>query len=142
MRAGLLALALLLLVAAPASAQENPIFQPPGIPPAGANNPACKPAAAHPCPVILVHGTFGDMTVSWNSLAPALQSRGFCVWALDYGAGDFRLRTGATRIVRVRLSRAGTRSLERRDRLAVRARALLPRPGGGVAVSARRYTLR
>ena len=35
--------------------------------------------------MILVHGTFGDMTVSWNSLAPALQSRGFCVWALDYG---------------------------------------------------------
>jgi pimeloyl-ACP methyl ester carboxylesterase len=85
MRAGLLALVLVALVAAPASAQENPIFQSPGIPPAGANDPACKPAAAHPYPVILVHGTFGDMTVSWNSLAPALESRGFCVWALDYG---------------------------------------------------------
>ena len=79
MRAGLLALVLLLLAAAPAAAQA------PGIPPAGANDPDCKPAAAHPYPVILVHGTFGDMTVSWNTLAPALQSRGFCVWALDYG---------------------------------------------------------
>jgi triacylglycerol lipase len=35
--------------------------------------------------VILVHGTFGDMTVSWNTIAPALEARGYCVWALDYG---------------------------------------------------------
>jgi hypothetical protein len=59
-----------------------------------------------------------------------------------YGATDFRLRTGSTRTVRVRLSRTGTRSLARRHRLNVRARALLPRPGGGVAVSSRRYRLR
>ena len=59
-----------------------------------------------------------------------------------YGARSFRLRTGSTRTVRVRLSRSGARSLARRDRLAVRARALLPRPGGGVAVSSRRYRLR
>ena len=71
MRATLaLALAITLLCAAPAAAQTNPIFQSPGIPPPGANNPACKPAAAHPYPVILVHGTFGDMTVSWNALSP------------------------------------------------------------------------
>jgi triacylglycerol esterase/lipase EstA (alpha/beta hydrolase family) len=85
MRAALLALALVLLAAAPAGAQGNPTFQAPGIPPPGANNPACKPAAAHPFPVILVHGTFADMTVSWNTIAPALEARGFCVWALDYG---------------------------------------------------------
>ena len=71
--------------AAPAAARTNPIFQSPGIPPPGANDPACKPAAAHPYPVILVHGTFGDMTVSWNTIAPALEARGYCVWALDYG---------------------------------------------------------
>jgi hypothetical protein len=34
------------------------------------------------------------------------------------------------------------RSFARRHRLAVRARALLPRPGGGVAVTSRRYALR
>jgi pimeloyl-ACP methyl ester carboxylesterase len=86
MRAALtLALGVTLLAAAPAGAQENPIYQSPGIPPPGANDPNCRPAAAHPYPVILVHGTFGDMTVSWNSVAPALESRGFCVWALDYG---------------------------------------------------------
>jgi pimeloyl-ACP methyl ester carboxylesterase len=84
-RSLLFALTLVLLAAAPAGAQQNPIFQSPGIPPPGANNPACQPSAAHPYPVILVHGTFADMTVSWNTIAPALESRGFCVWALDYG---------------------------------------------------------
>jgi triacylglycerol lipase len=79
MRAALLSLALLLLAAAPASAQS------PGIPPPGANDPSCVPAPEHPYPVILVHGTFGDMTVTWNTVAPELRERGFCVWALDYG---------------------------------------------------------
>ena len=83
-RAPLLALLLVLFGAAPAAAQ-GPVYDSPGIPPPGANDPSCRPAGAHPYPVILVHGTFGDMTVSWNSLAPALRARGFCVWALDYG---------------------------------------------------------
>jgi triacylglycerol lipase len=34
-------------------------------------------------PVILVHGTFGDMTVSWNLFSPALVQAGYCVFALD-----------------------------------------------------------
>jgi triacylglycerol lipase len=33
--------------------------------------------------VILVHGTFGDMTVSWNLVSPALKAAGYCVFALD-----------------------------------------------------------
>ena len=100
MRTAILALAVLLLTAAPAGAQENPIFQSPGIPPPGANDPACKPAANHPYPVILVHGTFGDMTVSWNTIAPALESKGFCVWALDYGhRGTGPIDTSADQLV-------------------------------------------
>jgi triacylglycerol lipase len=35
--------------------------------------------------VILLHGTFGDMTVSWNLISPALKRDGYCVFALDYG---------------------------------------------------------
>jgi triacylglycerol lipase len=32
-----------------------------------------------------VHGTFGDMTVSWNLISPKLKQDGYCVFALDYG---------------------------------------------------------
>ena len=95
-----LALAVLALSAAPAAAQENPLFLSPGIPPPGANDPSCKPAANHPYPVILVHGTFGDMTVSWNTIAPALESKGYCVWALDYGRrGTGPIDTSADQLV-------------------------------------------
>ena len=57
----------------------------PGISPPGANDWHCRSDAKHPYPVVLVHGTFGDMTVSWNSLAPKLAGLGYCVYALDYG---------------------------------------------------------
>ena len=50
------------------------------MPPPGANDFACRSAAP---PVILVHGTFGDMTVSWNLVSPALKTAGYCVFALD-----------------------------------------------------------
>ena len=66
----------LLAAAAPAGAQT------PGVPPPGANDFACR-SAEHPVPVILVHGTFGDMTVSWNLFSPALKQAGYCVFALD-----------------------------------------------------------
>ena len=64
----------LLLAAAPAGAQT------PGVPPPGANDFSCRSTAP---PVILVHGTFGDMTVSWNLVSPALKAAGYCVFALD-----------------------------------------------------------
>jgi triacylglycerol esterase/lipase EstA (alpha/beta hydrolase family) len=56
----------------------------PGLP--GANNWSCKPSAAHPRPVVLVHGTFANGTVNWLADAPILASRGYCVFALTYGA--------------------------------------------------------
>jgi triacylglycerol lipase len=78
----LLALPVLLLVASPSHA--GTIYRSPGVPPPGANDPACR-SAEHPEPVVLVHGTFEDMTTSWTVMAPALEARGYCVWALDYG---------------------------------------------------------
>ena len=63
-RGVLVALAFALFCAAPAAAQSPYIS--PGISPPGANDWSCHPTAATPYPVVIVHGTFGDMTVSWS----------------------------------------------------------------------------
>jgi triacylglycerol esterase/lipase EstA (alpha/beta hydrolase family) len=54
--------------------------------PPGANNFSCTPSRAHPRPVVLVHGTFGDMSDSWRALSPLLFDHGYCVFALNYGS--------------------------------------------------------
>ncbi|HEV3072009.1 MAG TPA: alpha/beta fold hydrolase [Solirubrobacteraceae bacterium] len=54
--------------------------------PPGANNFSCRPSAAHPRPVILVHGTFADMSDSWQALSPLLYDNGYCVFAFNYGS--------------------------------------------------------
>ncbi|WP_083976952.1 esterase/lipase family protein [Kitasatospora azatica] len=51
----------------------------------GANNWSCRPTAAHPRPVVLVHGTFANGSVNWLTIAPALAAEGYCVYALTYG---------------------------------------------------------
>ena len=76
-------LALALVGATPAAAGAQGLN--PGIDPPGANDWGCKPTAAHPYPVVLVHGTLGDMRVSWNLISPKLEADGYCVFALDYG---------------------------------------------------------
>ncbi|MGW3623998.1 lipase family alpha/beta hydrolase [Streptomyces sp. NPDC000880] len=54
-------------------------------PRSGWNNYSCKPSTAHPRPVVLVHGTFGNSVDNWLALAPYLVRRGYCVFSLDYG---------------------------------------------------------
>ncbi|MGW0598201.1 esterase/lipase family protein [Streptomyces sp. NPDC002776] len=54
-------------------------------PSGGWNDYSCKPSAAHPRPVVLVHGTFGNSVDNWLGLAPYLTQRGYCVFSLDYG---------------------------------------------------------
>jgi triacylglycerol esterase/lipase EstA (alpha/beta hydrolase family) len=51
----------------------------------GWNDYSCKPSTAHPRPVVLVHGTFGNSVDNWLALAPYLVKRGYCVFSPDYG---------------------------------------------------------
>ena len=84
-----------LALAVPAGAQAPS----PGTSPPGANDFSCEPSRGHTRPVVLVHGTGGDMSVSWNLISPSLVQRGYCVFALDYGnRGTGRIQDSAAEL--------------------------------------------
>jgi triacylglycerol lipase len=70
----------LALAAGPASAEVSLAN-----PPSGANIWSCKPTAAHPDPIVLVHGLGATMGENWGYVSPLLAERGYCVFALTYG---------------------------------------------------------
>ncbi|GGW58433.1 esterase/lipase family protein [Streptomyces caelestis] len=74
-----------LLVTAAAVTVPAASAQAAGAPSSGWNDYSCKPSAAHPRPVVLVHGTLGNSVDNWLGLAPYLKVRGYCVFSLDYG---------------------------------------------------------
>jgi triacylglycerol lipase len=85
--ASLTAIALIAAVAPAAHATSPP----------GANDFACRPTAAHPSPVVLVHGTFEGAADNWLTVAPQIKAAGYCVFALDYGnrgTGDIPTSAG------------------------------------------------
>ena len=61
------------------------LLQDPTAPPAGVNDFSCVPSAAHPDPVVLLHGTGGNRYTNWGFLGPRLANLGYCVFALNYG---------------------------------------------------------
>lgn len=91
--------AAVMVVAAPAAAQAsyavpygsaalgdavwNEAFAPESV--EGANRSSCKPSAAHPYPVVLVHATLADEGSNWVTLAPLLANEGYCVYSFNYG---------------------------------------------------------
>lgn len=52
----------------------------------GVNNWSCRPSAAHPNPVVLIHGLGGNGPGHWAFVAPLLASQGYCVFHKTYGA--------------------------------------------------------
>ena len=89
------------LVAAPMSAQARALpvnydfatgalagFLFPQTPPPGADNFGCKPSSAHPDPVILVNGTFGNQDDNWQAASPLLANHGYCVFTFNYGGSS------------------------------------------------------
>ncbi|MFI8973439.1 esterase/lipase family protein [Nocardia asteroides] len=95
-----LAAALLTATIAPTAAQPLPVpgsmldgvraqLQTPGTAPPGANDWSCVPSAAHPNPVVLVHGGFINRTVNWQTMSPLLANAGYCVYAVNYGTPDW-----------------------------------------------------
>jgi triacylglycerol lipase len=57
----------------------------PDSPPPGANDFSCRPTAAHPRPVVLVHGLLANQTDNWQTISPLLANHGYCVFSLTYG---------------------------------------------------------
>ncbi|MFJ1868716.1 esterase/lipase family protein [Streptomyces sp. NPDC088097] len=74
--------------AAPAQAQAAPDAAPAAAASGGINDFSCRPSTAHPEPVVLLHGTFATWYEDLNFLQADLAARGYCTFALTYGAYD------------------------------------------------------
>ncbi len=49
------------------------------------NDWTCRPSAAHPEPVVLLHGLFANKDGSWGVAGPSIAAAGYCVFSLTYG---------------------------------------------------------
>jgi triacylglycerol esterase/lipase EstA (alpha/beta hydrolase family) len=87
----------------------------PSVSPPGANDFTCRPSAAHPAPVVLVHGTFEGALDNWATMSPQLKAAGYCVFALEYGdraTGDIATSAGQlARFVDAVLGATGARKV-------------------------------
>ncbi|MEV6413027.1 alpha/beta fold hydrolase [Kribbella sp. NPDC051718] len=86
--AGLVAAALLASTFT-ASAQAAP-------PSSGFDDWSCKPSAAHPNPLVLLHGLGGNGPGNYSFLGPYLAAKGYCAFTLTYGQATPVIPVGGT----------------------------------------------
>ncbi len=79
------AVAGMMLVAPSGGVVAAPVGDRDDVAPPGANSWSCR-SAAHPRPVILVHGTTANQNQNWHTLSPALAVAGYCVYTVTLGA--------------------------------------------------------
>jgi triacylglycerol lipase len=93
---GMVVLAAALVMASSAAAAPYPVSynflggviaqgRAPDSSPPGSNDWSCHPSAAHPRPVVLVHGLLANQTDNWWVFSPILANHGYCVFSLTYG---------------------------------------------------------
>ncbi len=58
-------------------------------PSSGWNDWSCQPSAAHPQPVVLLHGLGGQAVSNWFYHGTKLADAGYCVFSTTYGQGAF-----------------------------------------------------
>lgn len=51
--------------------------------PQGVNDWTCRPSAAKPYPVVLIHGMAMTANTAWAGMGPALKEQGYCVYAMN-----------------------------------------------------------
>jgi triacylglycerol esterase/lipase EstA (alpha/beta hydrolase family) len=81
------AVGLTLVGAAPASAA--PAAPAATAPTSGVDDWSCRPSAAHPEPVILLHGLSAPAGVNFATLAPGIAGNGYCVFTPQYGVNAY-----------------------------------------------------
>ncbi|MFC7612394.1 esterase/lipase family protein, partial [Actinokineospora soli] len=72
----------------------------PNAPPPGSNDWRCAPSAAHPRPVVLLHGLGANQGLNWSTMSPVLKNAGYCVFSLTYGAHWWLPSVGGLRSMR------------------------------------------
>lgn len=65
-------------------------------PSSGFDDWSCRPSAAHPDPVVLLHGLGGNGPGNYAYLGPYLAGRGYCTFTLTYGQATTAIPVGGT----------------------------------------------
>jgi triacylglycerol esterase/lipase EstA (alpha/beta hydrolase family) len=65
-------------------------------PSSGFDDWSCKPSAAHPNPLVLLHGLGGNGPGNYSYLGPYLAAKGYCAFTVTYGQATPTIPVGGT----------------------------------------------